>query len=138
MGLDAAVFKSAARLKKEYSREFAVVDVETGEADAVGHQDFLPLRELVAASFRLGNLDGVICLREAVASVLGEKSFIAEHILYSGTHAGDCLPMDRLQSLREELNRLKQIDDSAVAKFVRQMEALIEAAQQEGNPIVFV
>ena len=32
MGLSAVVFKSAARLKNEYSREFEITDEETGEA----------------------------------------------------------------------------------------------------------
>ena len=121
MGLSAVVFKSAARLKKEYSREFEITDEEAGQASA-----------------RVGNLSDVDYIRDAVASALGEKSFIGVHVLYSGSHSGDCIPLNHLQSLRDELNRLKQIDDSEVARFVREMEALIEAAEQEKNPIVFV
>lgn len=138
MGLDAVVFKSVARLQQEYSREFEVVDAETGEADAVGKQDFLSLATSTAADARIGNIDLVGYLRDAVASVLGEKSFIAEYVLYSGSHCGDCILIDRLPSLRDELSRLKNIDDSYVVEFVRAMEMLIDVAGQENNPIVFV
>jgi len=138
MGLSAVVFKSAARLKKEYSREFVISDEETGQATAVGDEDFLSLRESSAARTRVGNLSDVAYIFDAVEAVLGEKSFIGERVLYSGSHAGDCIPLNQLQPLRDELNRLKHIDDSEVVRFVRGMEDLIEAAEQEGNPIVFV
>ena len=138
MGLNAVVFKRASRLKSEYSREFEVVDVETGEAAAVGDPDLLPLEQLVAAEARLGNVAEVAFLRKTVMSVLGEGSFIAEHVLYSGIHSGDCIPTNRLHSLRDELSRLKKMDVSDLATFISAMEALIDVAEKESNPIVFV
>ena len=130
MGLSAVVFKSPARLQEEYPREFEVVDVETGEADAVGSEDFLSLEQSSAAHARIGNPSDVSYIKDAVASALGEKSFIAEHVLYSGSHSGDCIRPDHVQSLRDELNGLKQIDDSEVARFVREMEALGEVTHR--------
>lgn len=82
MGLSAVVFKSAARLKQEYSREFEVVDAETGEADAVGSKDLLSLEQLSAAHARVGNLSGVYYILDIVESALGEKSFIAERLVF--------------------------------------------------------
>lgn len=138
MGLSAVVFKSASRLKYEYSREFEVVDVETGEAAAVDDPDFLSVDQSVAASARLGNVAEVAFLREAVMSVFDEGSFIAGNVLYSGIHSGDCIPRNSLHSLRDELSRLKKIDDSDLARFISAMEALIDVAEKERNPIVFV
>jgi hypothetical protein len=41
---------------------------------------------------RVGNLSDVDYIRDAVASALGEKSFIAEHVLCSGSHLGTAFP----------------------------------------------
>lgn len=138
MGLSAVVFKSAARLKQEYSREFEITDEETGQATAVGDEDFLSLKQSSAAHARIGNLSDVAYIMDIVESALGEKSFIGARVLYSGSHSGDCIPLNQLQPLRDELNRLKQIDHREIVRFVHGMEALIEAAEQEKNPIVFV
>lgn len=141
MGLSAVVFKSASRLKNEYSREFEVVDEETGEAAAVDDPDFLSLDQSAAASARLGNVAEVAFLRAAVISVVGEGSFIAESVLHSGTHSGDCIPSSRLHLLRDELGRLQvdmKANESGLARFISAMQALIDVAEKERNPIVFV
>jgi hypothetical protein len=137
MGLTAVVFKSASRLEKEYSREFQIVDAETGESAAVDGWD-PALDLLVAAEATLGNIAEVAFLREAVGPVLGDTSFIAESVLYSGSHSGDAIPIDRFHLLRDELNRLKKINDDSVTRFVNAMEMLLTVAAYENNPIVFV
>jgi hypothetical protein len=138
MGLDAGVFKSVSRLRREYSKEFEIADSETGEAETVDGGPPTALRQLLAGDVRLGNIDLVGSLREIVEATLGEDSFIAKHVVYSGSHAGDCIPTDRLHLLREDLSRLKKVDDSDVARFIDAMEGLIDVAEKEGNPIVFL
>jgi hypothetical protein len=85
MGLSAGVFKSVSRLRNEHSREFEIVDAETGEAAAADDRYSLPLNQVLAGQARLGNVAQLAYLRSAVKFVLGEQSIIDVNVLNAGS-----------------------------------------------------
>jgi hypothetical protein len=73
---------------------------------------------------------------------LKDRSILLSKVLYSGSHSGDSIPVEQTLALRDELLQLKdsveQPDCDHMKQFVSDMLELVEAARQEGNPIVFV
>ena len=58
----------------------------------------------------------------------------------SGAHSGEAIPLEELDELSAELNRISETGRSSpmMQEFVSALQQLIRAAKDEGNPIVFV
>jgi hypothetical protein len=99
---------------------------------------YLPKRE--AVSHRLGNIAAISILSDELSKLIGSESFLERKVLYSGTHSGDFIPVRDLDQLSAELGRVRTAGHSSplMQEFVTALEELIQAAKEEGNPIVFV
>jgi len=141
MGLDAVVYRNRAHIELGRDAEYAKQDPRTGE---VYFEDLILSRkydrEREAVSRRLGNVAAVADLVEQVVQLLGSDSFIAQKILYSGTHSGDSIPLKDIPELAAELHAIRQSArlSPLLGEFLNAFEELIKAANDEGNPIVFV
>ncbi len=93
---------------------------------------------------RIGNMALVDDLKAEIAKTLGESSsetLLMTKILYSGTHSGDVISTTQFDSLRREIALVRGLAgrlSSQLRIFLADMEELIVAAEQHGNPIVFV
>jgi hypothetical protein len=140
MGLDATVYKNKASLNLGNDIGKANIDPETGQVyfdDPVIERSY-PNDYFEAATFRLGNVAAIDALREEVASLVND-GFIGEKILYSGTHAGDFIPLDELPLLEREIKllRAKTRASRDLLEFLQKLDILVDAAKENGTPIVF-
>jgi hypothetical protein len=140
MGLDALVFKSKASLENQFKGIAFDVDEHTGEASAFDDTDAsIKFEDYVAKSVRFGNAAQISYLSHQVAEVLGSfNTFIERSVLYSGSHSGDVIEVDRLPELIEEVNKIRNSSSADVKRFAESLSSLVIVAQQNGNPIVFV
>ena len=143
MGLDACVYKNKANLPFDVEALGASFDPATGEYffEDVELDRKYPHEMFKAASKRLGNIASIASIREVLATVLENNSVVMSKIVYSGTHAGDFLPLDLIAKLESEFividKYLEKHDSMLVSQFVTDMRELVLAARREGNPIVF-
>jgi hypothetical protein len=95
-------------------------------------------REAVAR--RLGNVALISTLSDEVSQLIGPETLLERKVLYSGVHSGDAIPLQDLGELSAELSRINETGRSSppMQEFVSALRQLIQAAQDEGNPIVFV
>lgn len=140
MGLDAAVFKNVKHMEQEFGAGIFETDPDTGEAQLKpGVSMTIPRQARFAQKRRIGNIAAVGDLREAMQDVLPDKnSVILEKVIYSGTHGGDQINLSVVPALRAEVEMLKGHNVKGVPEFMADMLALIEAAEREKNPIVFL
>lgn len=140
MGLSAIVYKQASNLVKTYGKDRIEIDAETGEAILKdGLFPRIPDHAFVAVTVRLGNLDKIRFLREKFENTLiSKESVIMARVLYSATHAGDSIDVEKFPKLKEEISILRKQDDPSINEFIEAMEILIKAGETEQNPIVFV
>jgi len=141
VGLDAAVFRNIESLEQEFGVGlFVVTDPNTGEtgpapvgaARLSGESRFAQRR-------RIGNVAAVADLRRAVRAILPiGNSIVLEKVIFDGMHAGDQIELSSLPMLRAELEMLKGRDAQGILEFTNDMMALLEAAERERNPIVFL
>lgn len=98
------------------------------------------LRQVVAWEHRLGEAYEIAELREKLAPVFsGRASVLLERVLGQECQAGGYLPLELLPCLRDELAQVHRcIDDPQVNELVDAFTWLANAAEGEGNPIVFV
>jgi hypothetical protein len=141
MGLGAVVFRKRDHLQLGPDAERARVVPETGEV--YFDDDKLARKydhQLKAAAHRLGNIALISTLRDEVPQLIGPESVLERKILYSGTHGGDTLPLQELDKLSAELYRIRETGRPSAYMWdlVSALEQLIQAAKDEGHPIVFV
>ena len=139
MGLDAVVFKSVSRMRKEFGDKKFAVDPDTGEATpdaASGLQ--ISLDSATALSRRLGNIAQIEVLRTAAAKALRGEALVLKQILYSGAHSGDAIAQKDFPRLKTELDALAARKIPELDGFIEDMRALLAAAEIENNPIAFV
>ena len=141
MGLDAIVYRNAGHLQLGRDKEHAKFDSATGEVyfeDPKLDRKYFRKREAVA--HRLGNVTAISILRDEVARLLGPESFLGRKVLYSGLHSGDALPLEELDQLSADLLHIRETSRASplMLELVSALEQLIQAARDEGNPIVFV
>ncbi|MEI9429701.1 hypothetical protein [Mesorhizobium sp. Cs1299R1N3] len=86
----------------------------------------------------LGNISHIGALRGRIARHLGKASALERLVLYSGSHAGDVIEETGFGEVEEELGLLETSPDEYLGRFASVMRAVIGAARQERNPIVFV
>jgi hypothetical protein len=139
MGLDVVVFRNAKNLQQEFGWDLFDVDKATGEALPKDAEHKIPQGKLFAIERRLGNISEIARLRESVGELLrNQESILQSRVLYSGSHSGDSIPLNKLPQVREEIALLKSYDRPELSTFIGAMEAVMDAAETEGNPIVFV
>ena len=147
MGLDAIVYRHKANLPFDPDSVGAVLDESTGEyyfpdpvLESAREREF-PRETRIAAEKRLGNMSLVEALKQEIEQVLNRDSLIVSKVLFSGTHAGDSIPLDLIPALENELLRLHRYANEKgsvrVKQFVIDMTDLATAAKREANPIVF-
>jgi hypothetical protein len=141
MGLDAVVYRNREHLQLGNDGAHAKVIRDTGEVyfeDAKLGRKYDHVRKSVA--HRLGNIALIGSLREEVSQLIGPESFLERKVLYSGTHSGDVIPLEELDQLSPELNHIRETGRSSprLKELVNALEQLVQAANYERNPIVFV
>jgi hypothetical protein len=141
VGLNAVVYRKREHLQLGPDEEHAKLIPETGEAyfeDPKLDRKHYHKRE--AASHRLGNIAAISILSDELSKLIGSESFLERKVLYSGTHSGDFIPVRDLDQLAAELGRVRATGHSSplMREFASALGELIQAAKEEGNPIVFV
>ena len=92
---------------------------------------------------RIGNMAGVVFLREILSPYSNTLSITFSKILYSGIHAGDFIAADQVALLEPELKGLSDLhsDDAEaeawVRDFERKLRELVDTALKVGKPISF-
>ena len=142
MGLDAVVYKSRDFLNLGVHGAEASTIEETGETyfeNPKYYKDY-PEDYFEAVSFRIGNITAVAELLGEVQRLMGSNSFIAQRVLYSGSHSGDTITLSELEELSREVDTLlmSNAKSAQLAQFLSQLGALLDAARSHRNPIVFV
>lgn len=141
MGLNAVVYRNREHLPFDPNRRGAVFDERTGECYVQnGASEDLDEQLVVAVSRRLGNVSAIEDLANALEGLLGPDSLLRSRVLLNGTHAGDVIDAGSLKQLRDEIEQVRRTDrgrSQPLAEFMRSMDDLVEAALNEGNPIVF-
>jgi hypothetical protein len=140
MGLNAVVYRNAARLAADYGGEKVDCDPQTGEALLSQTKKWgVPEDAIVACKQRLGNVAETLFLREEVEKVLDHMdSLLLRRVLYSASHSGDIIEAGDFPRLIEEIGLLKNHGEARLIAFIEAMESLLLAAKAENNPIVFV
>jgi hypothetical protein len=147
MGLDAAVYKRLDEIPFTNEDLSSIeVDPRTGQVDFEDASLFKIWGDRVkAVQKRIGNIALVDCLKAEIENILGHSSsqtLLINKVLYSGTHSGDIISEEYLDSLRNEITLVRGISGSQMSSdlgnFLTDMELLIAASEQHGNPIVFL
>jgi hypothetical protein len=140
VGLDAVVYRKREHLQLGPDEEHATLIRETGEVyfeDPKLDRKYLHKRK--AVTHHLGNITAISILSDELSKLIGPESFLERTVLYSGTHSGDFIPIRDLDQFSTELRRVRETGRSSplMREFVSALEELIQAAKEEGNPIVF-
>lgn len=144
MGLDAGVYKNLRGISEKLREHVILADAETGEIDYKESSDGVPgldRDDLYAARFRIGNLSMVVELRGEVGDRLPGKSLLMDAVLYHFAHTGDFIALGQLDELEREIKLIQTGPEPLhpyLQEFLNKMNALIDAARREQNPIVFV
>ena len=95
--------------------------------------------ETAIASVRIGNVDGVLRLREAIKGTFPAANVLLTKVLHSAFHTGDVLQKDDLARSKIELRQLSAHcpDDAAVRAFVTEFGRLVTTALDNDRPITF-
>jgi len=99
----------------------------------------IPRDSFFAVKKRLGNVAEIASLRELIGTALNPRdSLILSRVVCSGSHSGDSITLYDLPQLRDEVRLLKSQCMPGLHEFLESLDALLEAAEAEQNPIVFV
>jgi len=127
MGLDAVVYLRPASVKD--SR--LLTDNHTE----------LTLDETPAIHKRLGDASMIAWIAGEILPLVGKDSVLFSRVLYSGSHSGDSVRLEELNSLESEIKVLRENRSgrsSELESFLQDMSDLISKAREEETPIVFV
>jgi len=139
MSLSAVVFKSMLALEREFPGYRFEREPTSGECEAVYPDGArIPWDVIKACEQWLGNISHIGVLRGRIARHLGKASALERLVLYSGNHCGDVIEDMSFGELEEELALIEASPDEYLRGFASALRALIGAARQERNPIVFV
>ena len=148
MGLDAVVYRRLEEIPFASGSDLSSVRVDelTGEVHFEDFEASAPRQEDTAAiKRRLGNMALVVTLHENISRILGHRgrnSLLLTKVLYDGTHAGDFIPIEDLDHLKDEVqfvrNHVLPSASAELEEFLFTMGELISVSEQQGNPIVFV
>lgn len=139
MGLDAAVFKSASVMEREFPGYRFRREPVTGECEVIHPEAVdLGLATVTAGMLRIGNISRVAALRETITGHLGAGSALQRLVLYSGSHGGDVIEEPNFGALERELTLIQSSSDAYAREFAHGLSELIRMARREKNPIVLV
>ncbi|MCH4554679.1 hypothetical protein AB4Z43_15925 [Mesorhizobium sp. 2RAF45] len=139
MSLSAVVYKAMLALEQEFPGYRFEREPISGECEVVYPDGARVSWDAAKACERLlGNISHIGVLRGRIARHLGKASALERLVLYSGSHAGDVIEETGFGEIEEELDLLEISPDEHLRGFVGALRALIGAARQERNPIVFV
>lgn len=143
MGLDATVYRNLKNLPANL-REKLTVDPESSAICVRDAEDdkLFDSSQLEACHERIGNIALVASIREEIAKAFGhQEGLLSRKVVYSGSHAGDCIPFSEIEQLNREIDELgsltRSLRSAQLSTFIEQMRELIAAAIREGNGIVF-
>jgi hypothetical protein len=100
-----------------------------------------PMGEMV--SHRIGNIARVGFLRSTLSENPKEYPLLLARVVYNGIHSGDTLSSADVESLRPELERLREVhgkdavEEEMIREFELQMQELTDAVLRLNKPIVF-
>jgi len=111
--------------------------------DAVVYKKASPDAEsLPAIVKRLGNASMIAWLANEILSFNPKGSILIENVLYSGSHSGDAISLELLDTLQDEVDRISLEADKRkieeLRTFLQDMTELIQAAKEQQTPIIFV
>jgi len=130
MGLDAVV----------YFRPDTVA-YRGGQPNADSETGFL-LEEIPVIRKRLGNASMIASIADEILPLLGPDSLLLSKVLYSGSHSGDSIGVQELDTLDAEISRTKVKGSASLSPvletFLQNMSDLVREAKDQKSPIVFV
>jgi hypothetical protein len=145
MGLIAVVYRAKENLPFDMTKEGAQRDDRTG---AIYFQDpekkkLFPREVRQAIRIKLGTSFDIVEITKELGPMLGAaESVLTDRVLYDISHSGDIVERSELVPLKTELaaaeEKLGRRASRLTTQFLKDMMALVKAAQQEKNPIVFV
>ena len=141
MGLNAIVYRNRKHLELGSDDKAAAVLPQTGEVYFENNETLKKHQhQLRAVEQRLGNIAEISALKEEASRLIGPESVLIQKILFSETHSGDTIPLTNLAQLSVELDIIRGTgrESPQLQHFVAALEELVQAATDEGNPIVFV
>jgi hypothetical protein len=144
MGLNAVVYRNIHSLAPGLRRRVRVAEPATGELEFVsqGSPDPNYNDALIAISIRIGNAASVDWLRDQVRSRwTGECNILLSTVLFSGSHSGDFINLEGTEKMRREIEEMDAAEAELpedLARFLAEMRQLLDVAESERNPIVFV
>jgi hypothetical protein len=141
MGLDAVVYKNRTKLPLDPERAGLRLDQSTGEWHSETDElpDAIRVAGIEAIHKRLGNASLIAAIAAETRSHMPTDSMLVSRILFSGSHAGDAILPETVESLKQEVLVLKNSSPSPeLTRFLNDLDELIAAAQDNNNPIVFV
>jgi len=80
-------------------------------------------------------------LADEALPLVGKNSVLFRRVLYSGSHSGDSVGLEELNTLESEIKVPRDNlsgRTSALENFLNDMSDLISKAREEGSPIFFV
>ena len=144
MGLDAVVYKNIRTLEPGLRERIRIADSATGQLEFLtqGPPDPNYNDELLAVGVRIGNAALVDWLRGEFRSRWdGRCQGILETVLFSSSHSGDFIALGELDRIRREIEECDlggRLLPQHLTGFFEAIRKLLDAAEAEGNPIVFV
>ena len=141
MGLDAVVYKNRTKLPLDPERAGLRLDESTGEwySETDELPDPIRLEGVKALHKRLGNASLIAAIAAEARSLMPMDSTVLSRILLSGTQAGEAIPPETVESLKQEVTVLRNSSPSPeLARFLNDLDELIASAQDNHNPIAFV
>ena len=121
--MDAVVYRGASHLDSD-----AIKSTNDAFEEAVIHK-------------RLGNASFIAELSEEILCFIGRDSVLYRNILYSGSHSGDAVSTDDLDSLESEIKEIEEASRNSTVElqaFLKEIRELLIAAREQNSPIVFV
>ncbi len=138
MGLSARVYTHFKRLSAAIDLDQLSVDPDTGEVTSESNEQFIALEK------EFGNVSMIAWLASRMTDLLFDvpTSVLLSKVLYSGSHSGDFISSSDFPALQREIDvirhRCGESQVPEIDRFLAKLEELIQTAQEESNPIVFV
>ena len=86
---------------------------------------------------RLGNVAEIAHVREALLKAGANPNGVLLFCVWSGSHSGDEVNLDKVADLRAEIDSIA-VQDNEVKGFLNRLGELAEAAQSNSSSICFV
>lgn len=95
--------------------------------------------ETEIASVRIGNLDGVVRLREAIKERFPDAAVLLTKVLYSASHCGDSLRKEDVAKVRMEFEKVAERCpyDEFMREFVAGFGGVVTVAMKHDRPVTF-